>query len=88
MLTGLLPVHEHLGSLIDTFEMEFHHLACRSFERLAIFAFSALEPAAASSGGTCLWVGCVENVPVVRQVDRCCFSIADELPTAVEEFFV
>ena len=88
MLTGLLSVHEHLSSLIDAFEMEFHYLARRSFERLAIFAFAALEPAAASSRGTCLWVGRIEDVPVVWQVDRSCFSIAGELPPAVEEFFV
>ena len=88
MLTSLLSVHEHLGSLIDAFEEEFHHLARRSFEQLAILAFAALEPAAAGSGGTCLRVGCVEDVPVVRQVDSSCFSIAGELPPAVEEFFV
>ena len=85
MLSCFLSVDEDLSLLIDTLEVELHQFPLGCGKLLAILTFAALEPASASASGSCRWVRCVINVPIVGEIYSDGFPVAGKLPVAIKE---
>ena len=66
MLSGLLPVDEDFGLLVDTLEVELHQFADGCLEAFAILALTCGIPATTRASSAFLRIGSRKDVPVVR----------------------
>ena len=90
MLSGLLAVDEHFGTLVDTLEMELDQFTLLDLHEvtgktLAIFTLSGGKPATLGACSSCLGIGSVIDVPIVWKINGCRLAVVRKLPAIVKQ---